>query len=107
MNHAHLGRGIQMTQYNASTHPDVVVIGAGLNGLTAAAMLAQVGLSVVAFEANDTVGGAVRTVQATRPGFLHDLFSGFYPLFPVGPIGKLPLSLYGLEWRHFDTPFAG
>jgi len=95
-----------MTAFNGSD-PDVIVIGAGPNGLTAAAMLGQAGLQVLVLEANDTVGGAVRSGRVTRPGFIHDLYSGFYPLFPVGPIGQLPLGSYGLEWRSFKKPFAG
>jgi phytoene dehydrogenase-like protein len=41
--------------------PDVVVVGAGHNGLVAAARLARAGLSVTVCEATDTVGGACRT----------------------------------------------
>jgi phytoene dehydrogenase-like protein len=96
-----------MTMAFSGSDPDVIVIGAGPNGLTAAAILAQSGLQVLVLEANDTVGGAVRSAQVTRPGFIHDLYSGFYPLFPVGPIGRLPLGSYGLEWRSFERPFAG
>ena len=40
---------------------DVVVVGAGHNGLVAAIMLARRGLSVRVLEASDCVGGAVRT----------------------------------------------
>ena len=96
-----------MTTAFTTSDPEVVVIGAGPNGLTAAAMLAQAGLQVLVLEANDTVGGAVRSGRVTRPGFIHDLYSGFYPLFPVGPIGQLPLGSYGLEWSGFEKPFAG
>ena len=76
---------------------DVVVIGAGTNGLTAAAYLARVGLRVVVLEANQTPGGAVRTAEVTLPGFRHDLWSGFYPLLPVSPIAGLPLARHGLH----------
>jgi phytoene dehydrogenase-like protein len=87
--------------------PDVIVIGAGPNGLTAAAMLGLASLKVLVLEGAPTIGGAVKTAEVTRPGFKHDLFSGFYPLFPIGPIGQLNLERHGLTMRSFDTPFAG
>ena len=55
--------------------PDAVVIGAGHNGLVAAAMLADAGWSVAVLEAQDVIGGAVRTEELTLPGFRHDTFS--------------------------------
>ncbi len=41
--------------------PDVVVVGAGHNGLVAAARLARAGRSVTVYEAAEVVGGACRT----------------------------------------------
>lgn len=43
------------------TRADVVVVGAGHNGLVAATLLARAGLSVVVLERSDVVGGAART----------------------------------------------
>jgi hypothetical protein len=43
------------------TRPDVVVVGAGHNGLVAATMLARAGLSVQVLERADVIGGACRT----------------------------------------------
>src|SRR5436305_3843424 len=40
---------------------DVVIVGAGHNGLVSAILLARAGLSVVVLEADETIGGATRT----------------------------------------------
>ena len=55
-----------MTSANGRNH-DVVVIGAGHNGLTAAAYLQQAGLDVVVVEASPTTGGMTST-NPTLPG---------------------------------------
>jgi len=47
---------------------DVVIMGAGHNGLVAATYLAKAGKSVLILEANDEIGGATQSVQAF-PGF--------------------------------------
>lgn len=51
---------------------DVVVIGAGHNGLIAAAYLARAGVGVTVLEARDVLGGATATEELTLPGFRHD-----------------------------------
>ena len=81
--------------------PDAIVIGAGPNGLTAAAYLAKAGLSVLVLEAQSEPGGAVRTRALTRPGFAHDLGAAFFPFGQRSP-ALLPLDLpgAGLVWRH-------
>jgi phytoene dehydrogenase-like protein len=91
----------------ADSDPDVIVLGAGPNGLTAGALLAGAGVRVLVLEAGPEVGGAVRTAEATLPGYRHDVFSGFYPLARVGPISLLPLEQYGLRWASFDRPYGG
>jgi phytoene dehydrogenase-like protein len=83
---------------------DVVVIGAGHNGLVAANLLADAGLDVLVLEASSTPGGAVRTAEVTAPGYRNDLFSAFYPLTAASPvIAALELDAYGLHWTHAPT----
>ncbi len=83
------------------------VIGSGPNGLAAAIVLAQAGLHVEVFEAEEEPGGAARTLPLTLPGFLHDFGSAVHPMAAGSPFFKtLPLADYGLEWIHGDAPLA-
>jgi phytoene dehydrogenase-like protein len=78
---------------------DVVVIGAGVNGLVAANLVAEAGLHVVVCEEQPWPGGAVRSASLTLPGFEHDVFSAFYPFAVASPvIQALRLERWGLSW---------
>ncbi|RKN06987.1 phytoene desaturase family protein [Streptomyces radicis] len=86
---------------------DVVVVGAGPNGLTAAVELARRGMSVELFEAKETVGGGARTEELTLPGFLHDPCAAAHPMGVGSPAFRaMPLERYGLEWLHPELPLA-
>jgi phytoene dehydrogenase-like protein len=81
--------------------PDAVVIGSGPNGLVAANVLADAGWTVHVLEAEAEPGGAVRSAELTEPGFVHDVFSAFYPLAAASPaFAGLELERHGLRWRH-------
>lgn len=84
---------------------DAVVVGAGPNGLVGANLLVDAGWEVVLLEANDEIGGAVRSSTEVEASFVHDTFSSFYPLAAVSPtIRGLNLSDYGLEWSNAPAP---
>jgi phytoene dehydrogenase-like protein len=59
---------------------DVVVIGAGPNGLAAAITCARSGLAVLVLEGAKTVGGGLRSAALTLPGYVHDVCSAIHPL---------------------------
>ena len=82
---------------------DAVVIGAGHNGLVAAATLADAGWDVLVIEAQGEPGGAVRSAPLI-PGYISDLYSAFYPMSVASPvIGGLHLEEHGLRWSHAPT----
>ncbi|RKN38375.1 phytoene desaturase family protein [Streptomyces hoynatensis] len=86
---------------------DVVVVGAGPNGLTAAVELARRGLSVEVFEAKETVGGGARTEELTLPGFRHDPCSAAHPMGIGSPaFAAMPLARYGLTWLQPELSLA-
>lgn len=85
---------------------DVVVIGAGHNGLICAAYLAKAGLQVLVLEAEATPGGNTRTEELTLPGFAHDTCSSAHVLIQSNPVFKDDelglLSTYGLRYLTTD-----
>ncbi|MFB6709092.1 phytoene desaturase family protein [Streptomyces sp. NPDC056333] len=86
---------------------DAVVVGAGPNGLTAAAELARRGFSVEVFEAAETIGGGARTEELTLPGFRHDPCSAVHPLGIGSPaFAAMPLARHGLEWLQPELALA-
>ena len=56
------------------------MIGSGPNGLAAAITMARAGWEVTVHEAEETVGGGVRSAELTLPGFVHDVCSAIHPL---------------------------
>jgi phytoene dehydrogenase-like protein len=89
-----------------TTEADAIVVGSGINGLVAAAELAQAGWSVILVERNAKIGGFIATEERTLPGYLHDTFSSWHPLFVAGPayaaLGEM-LHRHGLEYRNTDN----
>ncbi len=86
---------------------DAIVIGSGLNGLSAAITLARAGRSVRVYEAEATIGGSARSLSLTRPGFTHDWGATVHALALASPFFKmLPLEKYGVHWVHAPLPFA-
>jgi phytoene dehydrogenase-like protein len=78
---------------------DAVVVGSGPNGFAAAITLASSGAKVLLIEAKATIGGGMRTLELTLPGFQHDMCSSVHPLGVASPFFRtLPLVDFGLEW---------
>lgn len=75
---------------------DVVVIGAGLNGLAAAAYLAKAGKRVIVVEQRDLPGGATVT-EALIPGFKFDSVSSSAGWLSPAIIRELDLITHGLQ----------
>jgi phytoene dehydrogenase-like protein len=88
---------------------DVVVVGSGINGLACGALLAKAGWSVCVLERNDWFGGAIKTAEITEPGFIHDVFSAWHPLWVGGAahaeLGD-DLARHGLEYLNTELPTA-
>lgn len=87
---------------------DVIVVGAGHNGLTCACYLARAGLDVLVLEQADYIGGAVHTAEtiSEAPGYRFDTCSVVHNLINMTSIREeLRLDEAGLEYIETD-PFT-
>ncbi len=89
---------------------DVVFIGAGHNGLVAAAYLAKAGKKVLLLERKAWPGGGVATREVNEPGYWHDLHSSVHIMIQGNPMLQQDelglLSRFGLKYRYSDVPHA-
>jgi phytoene dehydrogenase-like protein len=76
---------------------DVIVVGAGHNGLTCAAYLARAGKRVLVLEARERVGGAC-TLEAVWPGYRVSPCAYLVGLLHPIVIEELDLAGRGLRW---------
>lgn len=85
------------------------IIGAGINGLVAAADLAARGRRVQVWERGPTPGGAVRTEDLTLPGFRHDVAAMNLSLFAGSAFMAkhgAEMARHGLDLVPINRPFA-
>ena len=85
---------------------DVVIIGAGHNGLVCAAYLLKEGYSVALLEKRAIPGGGATTEEAMpedAPGFKFNLCAVDHEFIHLGPVvEELELTKYGLEYLYCD-----
>lgn len=87
--------------------PDHIVVGAGINGLVCASLLALKGRRVLVLDRNPRIGGCIRTEEATLPGFVHDVFATTFVLFTLSPAYAIlgpELEKRGLAFANSDAP---
>src|SRR5262249_60222450 len=89
----------------ASASYDVIVIGAGHNGLINAAYLARAGRKVLVLERRHLVGGAAVT-EEVFPGFTFSVASYVVSLLRPEIIRELDLPRHGLEILPLDGTFT-
>src|ERR1700752_4553591 len=85
-----------LTGTQARTKWDVVVVGAGHNGLTAGAMLARAGLATLVVERRDVIGGCCVT-EEIAPGCRASTTSYIASMLRPEVIRELNLGRHGLR----------
>ncbi len=78
---------------------DVVVIGAGPNGLITAAYLAKAGLKVCLVERRYEIGGGLATEEILFPGFYSNIHAVYHMMVDYMPVLRdFDLGHHGLVW---------
>jgi phytoene dehydrogenase-like protein len=87
---------------------DVVVLGAGPNGLCAAAYLAKAGLKVLVLEKRCEAGGGLATEEVTYAPHIHNTHSVYHLMVNYAPVyADFQLAeKYGLKYVHPELQFA-
>jgi phytoene dehydrogenase-like protein len=89
----------------AAVRYDVIIIGGGHNGLTAAAYLARAGRKVLVLERRHVLGGAAVT-EEVFPGFRFSVCSYVVSLLRPEIIRELDLPRHGMEILPLDGTFT-
>jgi phytoene dehydrogenase-like protein len=82
---------------------DVLIVGAGHNGLALGGYLAKAGLKVCVIERRLEIGGGLSTEEITLPGFAHNLHSYFHDTINIMP-AYTDLNLEGFNARYYHPP---
>ncbi|MBT8339998.1 MAG: NAD(P)/FAD-dependent oxidoreductase [Desulfatitalea sp.] len=89
---------------------DVIIVGAGQNGLSLGAYLVKAGLDVLVLEMQDFIGGSCSTKELTLPGFKHDCCAALHAYIRANPLVKHDelgiVSKYGLDYIHPEGAFS-
>ena len=89
---------------------DIVAMGAGHNGLVAAAYLAKAGKKVLVLERKSYPGGGVATRQLNTPGYWHDEHSSVHIMIQGNPMLRNDelglISQHGLNYHYSPVPHA-
>ncbi|WYZ43893.1 hypothetical protein EsH8_VII_000329 [Colletotrichum jinshuiense] len=106
-NFTKLGR---LTSETQGQNWDIIVIGSGHNGLTAAAYLAAAGKKVLVLERASYPGGGVASLQMAEPGFISERHSAIHQMILANPMitnDELGLqSRYGLKYKQLEPCYA-
>ncbi|TKC86870.1 NAD(P)/FAD-dependent oxidoreductase [Trinickia terrae] len=89
---------------------DIVAMGAGHNGLVAAAYLAKAGKKVLVLERKAWPGGGVSTRQLNTPGYWHDEHSSVHIMIQGNPMLRQDelglIDKHGLNYHYSPVPHA-
>ena len=86
---------------------DVVILGAGPNGLVCADYLAKAGLKVAVLERRNEVGGGLAGEEVTLPGFLHNTHAIYMMMTEYAPIYEdLKVADYKIQHVYPQLQFA-
>ncbi len=87
------------SEFPAESEWDVVVIGAGPNGLITAAYLAKAGLKVALVERRYEIGGGLATEEILFPGYYSNIHAVYHMMVDFMPVLRdFDLSRHGLVW---------
>jgi phytoene dehydrogenase-like protein len=87
------------SEFPAESEWDVVVIGAGPNGLITAAYLAKAGLKVALVERRYEIGGGLATEEILYPGYYSNIHAVYHLMVDYMPVLRdFNLGHHGLVW---------
>ena len=87
------------SEFPAESEWDVVVIGAGPNGLITAAYLAKAGLKVALVERRYEIGGGLATEEILFPGYYSNIHAVYHMMVDFMPVLRdFDLREHGVVW---------